>query len=127
MTTTPDYRPGITISLQVKDLDHALDWYNTVLGFPTLYRVEEIGWAEVKTATPNVQIGLGQAETPRTGAGPVPVFEVADIGAARGRLEGRGVRFDGPTQTIPGLVMLATFFDPDGNAFMFSQTLAHQG
>lgn len=126
MPSPMNYRGGITISLQVADLDKALAWYNTVLGFPTLYRVEEIGWAEVKTETPDVQLGLGQAEKPRTGAGPVPVFEVGDITAARKRLESHKVKFDGDTRTIAGMVKLATFFDPDGNAFMLSQTLAHQ-
>lgn len=122
-----DYRGGITISIQVADLGKALAWYNTVLGFPTLFKVDEIGWAEVRTETQGVTLGLGQAEKPRVGAGPVPVFEVGDIDAARRRLEQRKVRFDGDTRTIPGLVKLATFFDPDGNAFMLSQTLAQMG
>jgi hypothetical protein len=37
------------------------------------------------------------------------------------------VKFDGPTQEIPGMVKLATFFDPDGNAMMFFQDLQTQG
>lgn len=34
------------------------------------------------------------------------------------------MRFDGPTQTIPGMVKLATLFDPDGNTLMLFQSLA---
>ncbi len=123
MPSSIGYKPGLTISTQVADLDKALKWYTEVLGFEMLYRVDEIAWAEVQTEMPGVQIGLSQVETPKTGAGPVPVFEVADIDKARSQLESKDVRFDGPTQDIPDMVRLATFFDPDGNAFMLSQTL----
>ncbi|GJM18445.1 MAG: hypothetical protein DHS20C14_06580 [Phycisphaeraceae bacterium] len=124
MPDTLGYADGITISIQVADLNKALAWYGKVLGFETLYKVDEIAWGEVKTSTPGVNIGLGQAESPKTGAGAVPVFGVSDIAAARATLESHDVKFDGDTQEIPGLVKLATFFDPDGNAYMLSQTLA---
>ncbi len=121
------YAGGITISIQVADLDKALAWYGDVLGMETLYKVDEIAWGEVKTATAGVQIGMGQAESPKVGAGAVPVFDVTDIDAARSQLESKGVRFDGDTQVIPELVKLATFYDPDGNTYMLSQTLAQMG
>ncbi len=121
------YAGGLTIAIQVGDLDRALAWYRDTLGFEMLYRADEIAWAEVRTPTPGVNLGLGQAESPRTGAGPVPVFDVKDIDPARSALEAKGVRFDGDTQVIPGLVKLATFFDPDGNAYMLSQSLAGHG
>ena len=57
-------------------------------------------------------------------SGAVLTFGVKDIDAARASLESRKVRFDGPTQTIPGMVRLATFFDEDGNALMLYQDLA---
>lgn len=118
---------GITISIQVADLDRALAWYTDVLGFELLYKVDEIAWGEVKTATPGVQIGMGQSESPKTGAGAVPVFEVNDLEATRSHLEAKQVRFDGDTQVIPDFVKLATFYDPDGNAYMLSQTLGEMG
>ena len=124
MPSPLNYKPAITISIQVADLDAALAWYNDVLGFPTLYKLDNIAWAEVSTEVPGVNIGMGQSESPKTGAGAVPVFEVADIDAARAALESRDVKFDGDTMTIPELVKLATFFDPDGNAYMLSQSLA---
>jgi predicted enzyme related to lactoylglutathione lyase len=52
------------------------------------------------------------------------VFGVVDIDEARGQLEQRDVRFDGETMTIPEMVRLATFFDPDGNKFMLAQDLS---
>ena len=39
-------------------------------------------------------------------------------------LEAAGVRFDGETETIEGMVSIATFFDPDGNALMLAEDLS---
>ncbi|RYD41908.1 MAG: hypothetical protein EOP63_14325 [Sphingomonadales bacterium] len=41
---------------------------------------------------------------------------------AKAHLDAEGVRQDGDIQHIPGLVRLITFYDPDGNALMFSQS-----
>jgi len=49
---------------------------------------------------------------------------VHDIEAARKTLEADEVRFDGPTQEIPEMVKLATFYDPDGNTYMLYQSLS---
>ena len=116
---------SLTISTQVSDLAAALAWYQEMLGSDVIYKVGEMGWAEVTSPVEKVAIGLSQVEKPKT-TGCVPVWEVGDIDAARARLESKDVRFDGDTITIPGLVKLATFFDPDGNAWMLSQTLAQQ-
>lgn len=62
-------------------------------------------------------------ESPKVGAGPVLTWSVLDVAAARRSLEERDVRFDGPTREIPGLVKLATFYDPDGNTLMFAESL----
>jgi len=113
----------LTIATQVSDLDKALAWYHEMLGCEVLYKVAEMGWAEVTSPVGKVAIGLSQVEKPKT-AGCVPVWAVADIDAARDSLEARAVRFDGDTITIPGMVRLATFFDPDGNPSMLSQSLA---
>ena len=53
--------------------------------------------------------------------GSTPTWGVADIDAARASLEGKGVRFDGETQDVSGMVKLAMFYDPDGNPFMLAQ------
>lgn len=115
----------LTIATQVADLDKALAWYQEMLGCEVLYRVEEMGWAEVTSPVAKVAIGLSQVEKPKT-SGCVPVWAVADIDRARARLESKDVRFDGDTITIPDMVRLATFFDPDGNAWMLSQSLVQQ-
>ncbi|MEM9064900.1 MAG: VOC family protein [Planctomycetota bacterium] len=120
------YRPMCTIATNVKDLDASIAWYTDVLGLELLYRVDEIQWCEMKSPVPGVNIGLGVRENPPV-TGCMPVWEVADVDSARATLEGKGVRFDGDTQTVPGMVKLATFFDPDGNGYMLSQSLADMG
>ncbi len=127
MASTLRYVPGLTISMQVKDRKASTAWYRDVMGFTFLYDVEEIGWAELATEVPGVNVGLSEVEKPKTGAGPVPTFGVQDVDAARKILEGKGVRFDGETMTIPGMVKLATLFDPDNNALMLFQDLSKHG
>lgn len=117
------YDGGLTLSTQVADLDKAIAWYTDVLGMSLLYKVDEIAWAELSSPVAKVNVGLSQVESPKVGAGPVPTWGVADVDAARAALEAKGVKFDGDTQTIPDMVKLATFFDPDGNAYMLYQQL----
>ncbi len=118
---------GLTCAMQCADLDRAISWYTDVLGFELLYRMDEIAWAELKSAVGRVQIGLGAVQKPQTEGGATLTWGVVDIEAARSRLERQGVRFDGETQTIPEMVRLATFFDPDGNRHMLYQDLTVPG
>ncbi|MCB1184758.1 VOC family protein [bacterium] len=113
--------------MQCADLDASLAWYQDVLGFELLYRVDEMAWAELRSPVARVNVGLGQVETPLVQGGATLTWGVADIDAARAALEARDVRFDGETQTIPEMVRLATFFDPDGNRHMLYQDLSAGG
>jgi predicted enzyme related to lactoylglutathione lyase len=117
------YDGGLTCSIQVADLDQSIKWYSDVLGFKLLYKVDEIAWAELATEIKGVNIGLGQVEKPAKLSGTKLTFGVKNVDASRKLLEQKKVRFDGPTQEIPGMVKLATFFDPTGNALMFYQDL----
>jgi hypothetical protein len=86
-----------------------------------------MGWCEMLTEVNRVNVGLSQVEKPNVGLCAKLTWGVKDIDAARKIVEAKKVRFDGPTQEIPGMVKLATFFDPDGNPMMFSQDLQQQG
>ncbi|MBY6166538.1 VOC family protein [Pseudooceanicola nitratireducens] len=112
----------LTLALSVRDRHASADWYAEKLGFTLLHHMDEAGWSEMQTTTPNVVLGLGEQAEPAPG-NLVPVFGVADIATARAALEADGVRFDGPTETIEGMVSTATFYDPDNNALMLAQDL----
>jgi catechol 2,3-dioxygenase-like lactoylglutathione lyase family enzyme len=118
-----EYDGRMTAALSVQSLDASIPWYREMLGFEPIYRLESWGWCELRTGVPGVSLGLGESEEVQTAGGATLTFNVADIAAARGYLETRGVRFDGETREIPGMVKLATFYDPDGNSFMLAQAL----
>jgi predicted enzyme related to lactoylglutathione lyase len=118
--------PELTASMAVTDMDRSIEWYGRVLGLKLLYRAEEIGWCEMTSHMPGVNVGLSENQSVQQGGGATNVWSVADIDAAKVHLDAHGVRQDGEIQTIPGLVRLLTFFDPDGNAMMFAQSLQAQ-
>ena len=67
--------------------------------------------------------GLGDAED-ITGGGTMPVFGVDDFDKSRKALEEVGVKFDGDTIEVEGMVKVATFYDPDGNGLMIAEDLS---
>jgi predicted enzyme related to lactoylglutathione lyase len=124
--TNLGYVPGLTCSVSVRNLEKAKRWYAEVLGFQHLYTMPEIGWSELSTAIPGVNIGLSQVENHEVKGSVVLTFGVKDIAHARAQLERLQTRFDGETQTTEGMVKLAGFFDPDGNPFMLYENLMQQ-
>ena len=112
----------ITISLSVNDRHASATWYETMLGFETIFHADEAGWTELQTKTAGVTLGLGEHTKPQPG-NCVPVFGVDDLDTARKKLEQAKVKFDGETDVVEGMVKLATFYDPDGNALMIAQDL----
>ncbi|WP_282607822.1 VOC family protein [Pelagibius sp. Alg239-R121] len=116
----------ITIAMSVRDRHLSAEWYGDKLGFTLLHHIDEAGWSELQTKTDNVTLGLGEQAEPAPG-NMVPVFGVSDIATARLDLEAAGVRFDGATETVEGMVSTATFYDPDGNALMLAQDLSAAG
>ena len=123
MASPLQYNGGLTCAINCTDLERSMKWYQDRLGFTFLYKVDEIGWCELATETPNVNVGLSQVEKAGGPGNAILTFGVKDIDTARKKLESQDVRFDGPTQTIPEMVKLATFYDPDNNALMLYQDL----
>jgi predicted enzyme related to lactoylglutathione lyase len=112
----------ITIAISVRDRHISAKWYSEKLGFELLHHIDEAGWSELRTRTDGVTLGLGEQTEPTPG-NTVPVFGVMDIAKARKDLEATGVKFDGDTIVVEGMVSTATFYDPDGNALMLAQDL----
>jgi CreA protein len=122
MAIVQDFKPGLTLAMSSADRQATVAWYEAHLGFTLLYDAPEIGWCEMATHMQGVTVGFAENFKPTPG-NCVPVWEVADLDAARAALEAAGVSFDGPTDVNEGMVKLATFHDCDGNAMMLSQTL----
>jgi predicted enzyme related to lactoylglutathione lyase len=115
---------GLTCAMQCTDLDAAIAWYRDTLGFTELYRVDDMGWAELQSPVARVTVGFSQVEKPEVRGGATLTFGVSDIDSSRAKLESKGVSFDGNTMTVPKMVKLATFYDPDGNKIMLYQDLS---
>ena len=116
------FKPSVVASTSVGNLENSIKWYSEKLGVELVYKVEEIGWCEMTTPVAGITIGLSQVENPET-KGTVLTWEVSNVAHTRSLLEQAGVKFAGDTSTIPNLVILASFYDPDGNTYMISQTL----
>ncbi len=112
----------ITIAMSVRDRHASAEWYCSKIGFELIYHLDEAGWSELRTNTDGVTLGLGEQAEPVPG-NCVPVFGVPDIDEARDKLEAAGVKFDGETEVIEGMVSTATFYDLDNNALMLAQDL----
>ena len=113
----------LTISIAVANRAQSAEWYSTHLGFEEIFSIDEAGWTELKTTVPGVTLGLGDIDKVSPGSC-VPVFGVSDISEARSALEKQAVKFDGDTITMEGMVSIATFYDPDGNAMMLAEDLS---
>jgi predicted enzyme related to lactoylglutathione lyase len=121
---TIDYDKTMTISIQVMDWERATRWYQEVLEFKLIYDVPDMGWCELESGVPGTTIGLSKVDHLQPADVITPILGVKDIDAARRELEARGVRFIGETTTIPDLVRLASFTDPEGNILRLAQSLA---
>lgn len=123
MTADLGFDGGLTCALECADIDKAIAWYKDVLGFELIYKLDQMGWGEMKSPIPGVAVGLSQVEKPQVKGGATLTWGVKDIDAARAALEASEVKFDGDTITIPEMVRLATFYDPDGNKLMLYQDI----
>jgi len=111
----PYYRPTVVLQIGVSDLAKSIAFYETVLGFKTVERRDDLQFAHVETNVPGLQLGLSAGSAPKGTGAAIINISVVDVASSRRLLESRGVVFTGPTQVIPGKVALAGFTDPDGN------------
>lgn len=121
--STININKELTLALSVRNRSESSAWFQTHLGFKETISIDEAGWTEMDTTIPGVTIGLGDTEEVSPG-NCVPVFGVDNIKSARDALEAQSVKFDGETMTMDGMVSIATFYDPDGNAIMIAEDLS---
>ena len=114
------------ISLPTKDLERAKRFYGETLGLPANPRAAE-QFPEFETG--NVTILLLDPATIGVGFEPNRngfALRVADVAAARKRLEAEGVEFLGDV-VDSGVCHMAFFTDPDGNALVLHHRYAPLG
>jgi catechol 2,3-dioxygenase-like lactoylglutathione lyase family enzyme len=111
----PFWRDTLLIQLNVADLGRSIRFYTDTLGFRVTEVREDLGFAHIATGMAGLEIGLSKSEKPVLPGTVIFNFGIkGDIEQVRKTLEAKGVRFLGPTHTIPGKVRLAAFRDPDG-------------
>jgi predicted enzyme related to lactoylglutathione lyase len=115
----------LTCTLMVSSLEQSKHWYQQMLGFEHLYTLDERRWSELRSPVSGVTVGLSEAPKESLGGPSKAIlnFGVQNLEETRHQLEDRGVRFGGPIETVPGVVKLSTFADPDGHTLMLSQSL----
>jgi len=103
------------VAIQVTDHDAAVEFYGETLGLPFVKRWGTMPSSEFQAGNLTLAVmqneAFGQAFSPNS----MPIaFHVADVAAARARLEAAGVRF--VTETFDsGVCHQAIFVDPAGN------------
>jgi catechol 2,3-dioxygenase-like lactoylglutathione lyase family enzyme len=110
-----------SISLRVRDLDKATKFYMETLGLEEIYRMDDTKMRGYGVGDNSATINLEQA-----GGGAQLVIQVDRVDETRKALEAKGVRFEGPTDTIPNIGKGARFKDPDGNEiYLLDYTIEH--
>lgn len=106
----------------VRDLAQARTFYGEVLGLPVREEDPEGRWVAFgKPRGPQVLLWL-RPQGPAGNAGGGAVFEVRNARRILNRLKRRGVRI-GDLEEIPGVMIIGTFYDPDGNPLHVVQSL----
>ena len=108
----------------VNDFEQAKKFYGSVLGMKKSFEMD--GWAEFTGGESEAAVGISNGQHTSKEHGATIVLRVDDIDRERKRLESSGVKFEGRTEEIPGMVKLAIFRDPSGNRLQLCQVLMQQ-
>ena len=103
------------ISMDVNDLDRAIDFYSKILGFePHFLEAKEMGWVELTTYVEGLLIGLNLTEDEIKPSSTGFLMSIEDCDAAKEYLDSKGVETT-EIRDLPGLVSLFEFYDSEGN------------
>lgn len=93
------------VSIVVKDLKSAVEWYKDVLGLNHKFTEESIQWAELDS-------GGRSTLALKTKGNPSVCFVVTDLEEEMKRLRGKGVCFDEVEELPGGIGRTTSFKDP---------------
>ena len=117
-----DWKVGY-VTVGVRDLDRAVEFYRDTLGLPMLYAAPEFSYAAFDAGGTRFSIAAGAAETHGTGNRNTGIgFMVPDLDAAHAELAAKGVKFTMGPGKMPWGGYMAMFVDLDGNEFYLDQT-----
>lgn len=112
------YRLSV-VRVFVSDWERAIRFYTETLGMPTLFRSDEIGFAQLATGEAQLALERNDASDPEArdlvGRFVGVSLSVADIWTTHRVLASRGVEFVAPPEKQPWGGVLAQLRDPDGN------------
>ena len=110
-----------SVTLPVKDYAKSAKWYADTLGLPEIWRMEEQKGVGFGIGDNSATINLFEER-----GAPQILIQVERVADARADLERKGIRFEGPTETIDGIGLFAGFRDPDGNRLaLLDYTIEH--
>ena len=110
-----------SVTLPVKDYVKSAKWYADTLGFAEIWRMDDQKGVGFGVGDNSATINLSQEPGPSR-----LIIQVERVDDARKELEAKGVRFEGPTETIPTIGRFAGFRDPDGNRiWLLDYTIEH--
>jgi catechol 2,3-dioxygenase-like lactoylglutathione lyase family enzyme len=110
-----------SVTLPVSDHRRSADWYAHTLGLEEIWRMDDRKGVGFGVGDNSATLNLFQEPGPAR-----VIIQVERVDAARRELEGKGVRFEGPTETVPGIGRFAGFKDPDGNRiWLLDYTIEH--
>jgi catechol 2,3-dioxygenase-like lactoylglutathione lyase family enzyme len=114
------------VTVFVKDYPAAQKFYGELLGLEQSKDYEKIPAGEYETGNLTLQVmdaaSIGREFQP---SGHPIALHVADVEAARAKLESQGIEFLAETMDS-GVCHMAFFKDPDGNVLMFHNRYAPQ-
>ena len=111
-----------SVTISVRDLEAASRFYTEKLGLPEIWRMEERKSRGFGVGDNSATINIEQSKGP----GMALIIQVERVDEARRELEAKGIGFDGATETIPEIGMLASMRDPDGNKLLLlDYTIEH--
>ena len=61
MSNNLGFDGGLTCAMQCSNMNKSIDWYQEKLGFEEQYKMEDMGWCELKSPVARVNVGLSQA------------------------------------------------------------------
>lgn len=111
---------SLLIKVSVSDLNESVKWYQTKLGFTSIFQYEDIWCRMAIPGYTAITFGLSKDDHETSSGGEVTTFIVSDIVTTKADLEAKGVSV-GPIENPGADVKLAFFKDLDGNSLGLRQ------